>query len=87
MAVVMTASVVFTLTLYALFTKADFTMWGGLIFVFFVLMFLSLIFFFFVSFENTWAYSRYNSFFGAIGAFLASFWIIYDTQLIAGGKR
>ena len=87
MAAVMTLGVVVSITIYALSTNQDYTMWGGLVFVFLTVFFLSILFFFILPFENTWEYSRYNSFVGGLGAFLASFYIIYDTQLIAGGKR
>ena len=76
-----TASVTLGLTLYSFQTKYDFTGWGmGLTGFLFLLIFSSLI----LGFTNS---NVLNLAYSIGGALLFSLFIIYDTQLIIGGKH
>lgn len=81
MATFMTFTMVFTLTIYAITTKNDFTMQGGLLFILGSLFALFIIFGFFTN----------NKIFHVIlslaGVLLFSFYLIYDTQLIIGNRK
>ena len=79
-AVLLTASVCVAITVYAMTTKTDFTVFGPLLFiVLFVFATASLLGALF-GFTN-------NLFFSAIGVFIFSFYLLIDTQMIIGGKR
>jgi len=68
------------LTLYAIFTKTDFTLWGGFLAVFgivFVMAGVILLFF------NV---PILIVIFNAIGIILFGIYLVYDTQLILGNK-
>merc|ERR1712004_794247 len=76
-AVGMTAGVVFSLTLFAMQTKIDFTAWGGAllcILVGFVALF----------FPQTRAVRLV---FAIIGAIIFSLYIVFDTQMMMGGNH
>ena len=76
----MTFAVTLALTVYAMTTKTDFTFCGPLLFVFgFVFATASLFAFF-------WGADMRLGF-AIIGVILFSFYLIYDTQLILGGKH
>jgi FtsH-binding integral membrane protein len=79
-AAVMTLGITLALTLYTLTTKTDFTTMGGLLYV---LCMSALLFgFFFFLPEFSALYNLYCFFWAIIyGAY-----IVYDTQLIVGGK-
>lgn len=82
-AALMTAGMTITLTLYALFTKRDFTMFGGALcvitFSILALCFLGI----FINFPVWW-----HPFIATILIVLYGLYLIYDTQLIAGkGKH
>ena len=81
MATFMTFTMVFTLTIYAITTKNDFTMQGGLLFILGSVFALFIIFGFFTN----------NKIFHVIlslaGVLLFSFYLIYDTQLIIGNRK
>ena len=81
MATFMTFTMVFTLTIYAITTKNDFTMQGGLLFILGSVFALFIIFGFFTN----------NKIFHVIlslaGVILFSFYLIYDTQLIIGNRK
>lgn len=81
MAVGITAVVSLSLTLFAFQTKWDFTIMGGLLFVFIIVLmclgFLCLI-----------IQSRYLSlFYASLGALVFSAYLVFDTQLMMGGKH
>lgn len=76
-----TALLVVSLSIFAIQTKYDFTAWGGVaLCVVIALLFLAI----FGPFLET---SIGETAFACIGALLASFLLIYDTQLILGGTH
>lgn len=81
MAVGITAVVCLALTLFALQTKWDFTVMGGVLLVILVVFVLfGFIAMFFPGRTMTIVYS-------SIGAIIFSFYLIYDTQLMMGGSH
>ncbi|XP_061178301.1 protein lifeguard 1-like [Saccostrea echinata] len=81
LAVGITAGVCLALTLFAFQTKFDFTMCGGLLFVFLVILVIFGIFA--AIFHNKVLSVVYAS----LGALLFSFYLVFDTQLMLGGKH
>uniref|UniRef100_A0A0G4IDM6 Uncharacterized protein n=1 Tax=Chromera velia CCMP2878 TaxID=1169474 RepID=A0A0G4IDM6_9ALVE len=88
LAFIATAGITIGMTMLAFFTKIDFTKYGaylaaallGLMVMGLILMITS----WFTAFKNLqFAYKIY----AALGAILFSFYIVYDTQLIVGGKH
>ncbi|XP_052805352.1 protein lifeguard 1-like [Mya arenaria] len=81
MACGITAVVAVGLTIFAFQTRWDFTMLGGLLFVFLIVLFcfglLCLII------QNHYANIVYSS----LGALLFSFYLVFDTQMMMGGKH
>ena len=69
------------LTAYAFYTKTDFTMMGGALWIFCMILFMWGMFSIF--YWDSTLYIIYS----ALGCILYGFYLIYDTQLIAGGKR
>ena len=70
--------IVFGLTMYACFTKRDFTMMGGFLFsCSIILIFLGIIGLFFRSYF-------YQMFLNSMGVLLMSVYLIFDTQLVIG---
>ena len=80
MAASMTFVMVISLTLYAMTTKTDITIYGGLIFIFFAALFLFGFFSIFIQCP------LFHVILALIGVILFSIYIIYDTQLIIGNK-
>ena len=80
MAASMTFVMVVTLTIYAMTTKTDITIYGGLIFIIFAALFLFTIFGIFI--QNR----LFHVILALIGVILFSIYIIYDTQLIMGNR-
>jgi len=81
MAALMTFSMVIALGLYAFYTKTDFTMQGGAIFIFgCAFLMLSI----FGMFTNN---KFFHIFLSVIGIILFGFYLIYDIQLILGNKN
>ena len=80
MAAFMTAAVVISLTIYAMTTKEDFTMCGASLF----LMGCGLLCFglFAIIIGSDFMYTAYCS----IGVIVFGFYLVFDTQLIMGGK-
>jgi len=75
------AVVVFALTIFAFQTKIDFTMCGGFLFVAVIILFcfgIAMIFW-----HNKVAYLVY----ACIGALIFSLYIVFDTQMMLGGKH
>ncbi|CAH1101803.1 unnamed protein product [Psylliodes chrysocephalus] len=81
MAVGITAAVCLGLTLFAFQTKWDFTMMGGILFVAVLILFLFGIVAIFV--HNKIVQLVYAS----LGALIFSVYLVYDTQLMMGGKH
>ena len=79
-AAVCTLGVTIGITVYACTTKSDFTVFGPILFVLgFALIFICPLF---VMFNN-----KLRVFFAFLGVILFSFYLLFDTQLIMGGKR
>jgi hypothetical protein len=77
----MTLGITVALTIYACTTKTDVTMRGGTLFI---LVMALMMFGIFASFYGgEFMYKLYCLF----GVILYGYFIIYDTQLIVGGKR
>ena len=73
--------IVLSLTLYAYQTKYDYTTKGS---VLIILIMILISFGFFTMFVNT---NLNNIIYSCLGAFVFSLFIIYDTQMIIGGKH
>lgn len=81
MAAIMTAAMTFSLTLYAMTTKSDFTIYGGTLFIIACAIFL---FGIFEAFSNN---PTLHIVVSVASVVAYGFYLIYDTQLIIGGKR
>ncbi len=81
MAAAMTLAVTLSLTIYALTTKTDFTMCGGFLF------FAAMLFLMFGLFYFIYPGRVMSNLYCVGGVLLYGFYLVYDTQLIAGGKR
>ena len=80
MAAIMTTGVTLALTIYAMTTKTDFTVCGGLLFV----LVMSLILFgLFALFFNV---KILYTFYCILGVIVYGIYLIMDTQLVMGGK-
>ena len=79
MAAVMTLAVTFALTLYALFTKKDFTIMGGTLLMVLILFVIVGIF----ASIGGWTKTHYMLY-SFIGVLIYGVYLIYDVQLIAG---
>lgn len=77
----MTLGVTIALTIYAFTTKQDFTMMGGILFVIGAVFFM---FGLFLLFTNIYFL---HIIYSALGVILYGVYLIYDTQLILGGKH
>jgi len=76
----LTAAMVICLTFYAITTRTDFTMCGGVIWVLAMLMSVACLMMWIMGPAMHLAYAF-------LGVFIYSFFLIYDTQLIVGGKH
>lgn len=76
----LTLGIVVVLTLYAAFTKSDFTFLGGFLFVCLISLMIGGIAAYF--FRNKWL----NLVLSVIGAIIFGIYILFDTQLIIGNK-
>jgi len=76
----MTASLVIALTLYAIFTKTDFTACGGTVTVMGTTLFQLAYIMFFLGLKSDFI-------FNIIGVFFFGLYKVYDTQLIVGDSR
>jgi len=81
LAVGITVAVTFGLTVFSFQTKIDFTRCGGVLFAALLVLFIAGICLSFTSFGLT------NIIYASCGALLFSFYIIYDTQMMMGGKH
>ena len=76
----MTASLVIALTLYAIFTKTDFTACGGTLTVMGTTLLQLAFIMFFLGLKSNFIYN-------IIGVFFFGLYLVYDTQLIVGESR
>merc|ERR1719466_212794 len=81
-AVGITAGVTFFLTLFAFQTKIDFTTCGGMLCAVLVIFIIAGIIMAFLP-KTKWTMIGY----GSVGALIFSLYIVYDTQLMMGGKH
>jgi FtsH-binding integral membrane protein len=80
-AAVCTAGMVIGITVYAFTTKSDFTVCGPVLFV------VGFAFVFILPFFFIFAGRTMHLIFALLGVILFSFYLLFDTQLIMGGKR
>jgi len=85
MALGITVAVVFGLTLFALQSKIDFTAMGGALMV--ALICLMMFGFFAIFFRNSENYKIVNIVYASLGALIFGLYIIFDTQMMMGGKH
>ena len=78
----MTAAVTVALTFYACTTKTDFTMCGGLFFILGMALICLCVVSFFMTFAAWW-----HPFLSALLVVFYGLYLIYDTQLVAGGGQ
>ena len=78
----MTAGMTVALTIYAFTTKRDFTVCGSLFFCIAIGMILLMIFSMFMTFVEWW-----HPVISALLVVVYGLYLIYDTQLIAGGHQ
>jgi FtsH-binding integral membrane protein len=77
----MTLAIVTALTLYAMFTKSDFTVKFGIIIVILVAMLI-------LGIVSIFAWSPFlDNLYCCLGVILFGIYIVMDTQMIMGGKR
>ena len=76
----LTASVVIAITIYAITTKTDFTVCGPILFIIGILFLSMSLLGICFGFNN-------NLFMSTFGVFLFSFYLLFDTQMIIGGKN
>jgi len=69
------------ITVFAFTTKSDFTVCGPVLFV------CGFAFAFILPFFFIWSGKAMNMVFALLGVILFSFYLLFDTQLIMGGKR
>ena len=81
MAAAMTLGITLGLTIYAYTTKRDFSVIGSFMFMVLSSFLLTFLFFMFFSYEASYVL------FSWVGAFIYGIYIIYDTQLILGGRH
>ena len=78
-AAVLTSAVVIGLTLYAMFTKTDFTLCGGALYSLGMILLAGAVLSVFYG-------PSMNLLYSVFGVFLFSFYLVYDTQLLIGSK-
>lgn len=81
LAIGITAAVCLGLTIFAWQTKIDFTACGG------ILVAMLIIFMIFGIFAIFWPGQIMNKVYASLGVFIFSLYLIYDTQLMMGGKH
>jgi len=77
----MTAGMTVALTIYAMYTKTDFTVCGSLFFVISAGMLLLMLFSLFMSFATWW-----HPLVASILVMVYGLYLVFDIQLIAGGR-
>jgi len=84
MAVAITMGVTLALTIFAFQTKIDFTTCGGVLCALLIALVIAGFFFAFMP----WSKTKYTMIgIGVAGALIFSLYIIYDTQMMMGGKH
>lgn len=83
-AIILTIAVTFGLTIFACQTKYDFTGMGGYLVGALIVLILSSILLSFLCMDTCY---MINMVYSAAGALIFSMFIVYDTQLIVGGKH
>ena len=81
-AVGITAGVTLALTVFALQTKIDFTVCGGILFAVLIVFIIAIFLFSFLP-SSKWTMIGI----GIAGALIFSCYLVYDTQLMMGGKH
>ncbi|GAB1609429.1 protein lifeguard 2-like [Argonauta hians] len=87
MAMVVTAVVCLSISLFAVFTNIDFTMCFGLMFTFFVVVILFGLSVCITQVALSKPIPVLTSVYGALIALLYAWFLVFDTQLIMGGKK
>mmetsp|Transcript_36843 Transcript_36843/g.33078 ORF Transcript_36843/g.33078 Transcript_36843/m.33078 type:complete len:160 (+) Transcript_36843:163-642(+) len=87
LAAALTVSLTFVLTVYACTTKTDFTLYGGILFILGWALFAFGFLFCWVSFGSVQSLNTAIIIYSVLGVCLYGVYLIYDTQLIMGGKR
>lgn len=88
MAVGITAALCLGLTLFAFQTKWDFTLCGGFLFVcVLILMIFGLVISILAMTKALGSFKVVNLVYASLGALIFSIYLIYDTQLMMGGKH
>ena len=77
----MAAGMTVALTIYALFTKTDFTACGALFFILCIAMLMLALVSVFMTFVSWW-----HPFIAAISVVFYGLYLVVDTQMIAGGR-
>ena len=77
----MTAGMTLALTIYAMYTKTDFTVCGSLFFIISAGMLLLMLFSLFMSFATWW-----HPLVASIAVMVYGLYLVFDIQLIAGGR-
>lgn len=82
MAIGITAAICLALTLFAFQTKWDFTTMGGILVCFSTILLIFMIIVWFIPNNNIWRLAV-----SCLAVLLFSMYLVYDTQLIIGGKH
>lgn len=85
-----TCLVCLSLSLFAIQTKIDFTLCSGLLFALVMVLFffgLSCMTFYFIFPANVFAWRILDCVYGGLAALVFSLFLVYDTQMVVGGKK
>ncbi|XP_052093072.1 protein lifeguard 2-like [Mytilus californianus] len=85
-----TCLVCLALSLFAIQTKVDFTMCSGLLFALLMVLILfgwSCLIFYFVFPADVFAWRIMDCVYGGLAALVFSLFLVYDTQMVVGGKK
>ena len=83
LAVGLTTVICLALTVFSFQTKFDMTAKGGILFIFMIVLFL----FGFLAIFLRSIFPMINIIYGCMGALLFSAYLVYDTQMMMGGKH
>jgi len=87
LAAFLTCALTITLTIYAWTTKSDFTIYGGALWIIGWALFAVSILLSLITFSSYKEYQTVNVIFSVIVVCFYGFYLLYDTQIIMGGKR
>ena len=87
LAAFLTCTLTIALTLYAFTTKNDFTIYGGALWIIGWTLFAISFVFFIINIDKYPSLRPINTVFSVIVVCFYGFYLLYDTQLIMGGKR